>query len=239
MRQQPQHTGRTLICQIRVRPHVPLIHASSSSAYEIFCSLFPDELLALLVEETNRYYDQTVAALGGLDNIPSTSRLWDWMPIDLSCMKAFLAILIQMGVDQRNLYELYWTTIELIALANFKKIMPYNRFVIILRCLHVCDNTKIDGMDKLAKIRSMLNILAAAWQAAYYPNWEICLDESMIDSRAGPVRWFINPKSLLNGGYRRGSWPIQEPHIAVNKLFNCRQSLIQSNSNKPSLQKRP
>ena len=32
MRRQPQHTGRTLICQIRVRPHGPLIHASRSSA---------------------------------------------------------------------------------------------------------------------------------------------------------------------------------------------------------------
>ena len=71
MRRQLQHTGRTLICQIRVCPHGPLLHASGFSAYEIFCSLFPDELLALLVEETNRYYDQTVAALGGLDNLPS------------------------------------------------------------------------------------------------------------------------------------------------------------------------
>ena len=112
-----------------------------------------------MVEETNRYYDQTFAALGGLDNIPLTSRLRDWMPVDLPCMKAFLVILILMGVDQRNSYEIYWTTIEYIALANSKKIMPYNRFVITLRCLHVCDNTKIDGTDKLAKIRPMLNIL--------------------------------------------------------------------------------
>ena len=179
--------------------HGPLIHASGSSEYEIFCSLFPIELLALLVVETNRYYDQTVAALGGLDNLPPTSRLRDWMPVDLSCMKAFLVILILMGVDQRNSYELYWTTIDYIVLANFKKIIPYNRFVIILRCLHVCDNTKIDGTDKLVKIRPMLNILVAAWQAAYYPNREICLDESMIALMAGPVRWFINPNTLING----------------------------------------
>ena len=71
MQRQPQHTGRPLIRQITVRPHGLLIHASGSSAYEIFCSLFPDELLALLVEETNRYYDQTVTALGDLDNLPS------------------------------------------------------------------------------------------------------------------------------------------------------------------------
>ena len=68
---QPQHTRRTIFCQIRVRPHGPLIHASGSSAYEIFCLLFPKELLALLVKETNRYYDQTVATLGGLNNLSS------------------------------------------------------------------------------------------------------------------------------------------------------------------------
>ena len=60
-----------------IHPHGLLIYASGSSAYEIFCSLFPDELLALLVEETNRYYGQTVAALDGLDNLPPTSRLQD------------------------------------------------------------------------------------------------------------------------------------------------------------------
>ena len=63
MRRQLQRTGQTLICQIRVRPHGPLFHESGFSAYEIFCSHFPDELLALLVEETKTYYDQTVAAL--------------------------------------------------------------------------------------------------------------------------------------------------------------------------------
>ena len=49
-----------------------------------------------MLEETNRYYDQTVAALGGLDNLPPASRLWDRMPVDLPCMKAFLAIFGQL-----------------------------------------------------------------------------------------------------------------------------------------------
>ena len=60
-----------------------------------------------MVEETNTYYDQTVVALGGLDNLPLASLLRDWMPVDLPCMKAFLEIWILMGVDQRNSYELY------------------------------------------------------------------------------------------------------------------------------------
>ena len=133
-----------------------------------------------------------------------------------------------MSVDQRNSYELYWTTREYIALANLKKIMPYNRFVIILRCLHVCDNTKIDGTDKLAKIRPMLNILVAAWQAAYYRNREICLDDSMIAFKGRTSAMVYQPKSLINGRCRRGSWPIQEPHTATTSKFILASGLIMS-----------
>ena len=41
---------------------------------------------------------QTVDALGGLDNLPPSSRLQNWTPVDLTSMKAFLAILILMGI---------------------------------------------------------------------------------------------------------------------------------------------
>ena len=46
----------------------------------------------LPVAKTNRYYDQTVDALGGLDNFPPGSRLRNWTPIDFHSMKAFLAV---------------------------------------------------------------------------------------------------------------------------------------------------
>ena len=49
-------------------------------------------------------------------------------------------------------------------------------------------------MDKLAKIRSLLNILVTAWQAAYYPNREICLDESMIAFKGRTGAMFYQPK---------------------------------------------
>ena len=52
----------------------------------------------LPVAETNRYYDQMVDALGGLDNLPPGSRLRNLMPADLPSIKAFLAILIVMGI---------------------------------------------------------------------------------------------------------------------------------------------
>ena len=52
----------------------------------------------LPIAETNWYYDQTVDALGGLDNLPPGSRLRNWMPVDLPRMKAFLVVLTLMGI---------------------------------------------------------------------------------------------------------------------------------------------
>ena len=48
--------------------------------------------------ETNGYYDQTVDELGGLNNLPPSSCLRSWMPVDLPSMKAFLTVLILMGI---------------------------------------------------------------------------------------------------------------------------------------------
>ena len=100
--------------------------------------------------------------------------------------------------------------------------------MIILRCLHVCDNTKIDDMDKLAKIRPMLIILVAAWQAAYYSNREICLDESMIAFKDRTGAMVYQPKQPHKWGCRRGSWPIQEPHTASTSTFILASGLIMS-----------
>ena len=74
----------------------------------------------LPVAETNRYYDQTVDALGGLHNLSPGSRLWNWMPVDLPSMKAFLAVLILMGIvdwtfTNISLYQL----VENLILYNF------------------------------------------------------------------------------------------------------------------------
>ena len=47
-----------------------------------------------------------------------------------------------------------------------------------------------------------------------------------LHSRAGQVRWFISSKSLIiNGGCRRGSWPIQEPHTAtISNIYSGKRA---------------
>ena len=180
----------------------------NSSAYKIYCSLFPDELLVLLVDKTNRYYNQTIDALGGQDNLPQCSRLCNWTPVDLPCMKAFLAILILIGIDQCNSYELYWTMNDYLTIPFVKKLMSNNCFMLFLRCLHLsclCDNIKLDGTVRRAKINPVLNILVAAWQAAYYPNGEICIDESMITFKGRMEVMVYQPKKPHKWGCWRAS----------------------------------
>ena len=41
--------------------------------YGIFRQLFSDDIVHMLVTETNRYYEQYIAKLGGVDNLPPSS----------------------------------------------------------------------------------------------------------------------------------------------------------------------
>ena len=47
------------------KQHGPLLHVAGNSTYTIFCSLWTDNTLDLFVEETNRYYRERIAKLGG------------------------------------------------------------------------------------------------------------------------------------------------------------------------------
>ena len=56
------------------------------------------------------YAATTLANKGGMDGLSAHSRLRKWKDVDVAEMKAFLAILLLMGVDRRPSYDMYWTT---------------------------------------------------------------------------------------------------------------------------------
>ena len=87
------------------KQHVPLLHVAGDSAYAIFCSLWTDNILDLFVQETNRYYRERIANLGGVGQLKPDSRDRNWEDLTRAELKAFLAILIMMGVCQFNSYH--------------------------------------------------------------------------------------------------------------------------------------
>ena len=113
------------------KQHGPLLHIAGDSAYTIFCSLLTDDTLDLFVEETNRYYRERIAKLEGASQLKPVSRERNWEDLTRAELKAFLAILIMMGVCQFNSYELYWFTMPAFYVPGFRNLMSRNRFISI------------------------------------------------------------------------------------------------------------
>ena len=66
--------------------------------------LFFFEIIQLLVEETKRYYHQYLDALDeGWSSLPA---------VTVHDMCLFLAIIMQMGHDHRDMLKDYWSTLE-------------------------------------------------------------------------------------------------------------------------------
>ena len=153
----------------------------------------------LLVSETNRlkYFTWKTDQLGGRDNLPASARAKQSVDLTLPELKAFLTTLILMGLSPRGNYELYWSTSPMLEWPFLRQIMSRDRFMNILRFFHACDNS-VRNDDKLYKVGSILSILLPARKKAYYPDREICLDESMIAFKGrapGPV---YQPKNHIN-----------------------------------------
>ena len=133
--------------------------------FQIFTDLFPDEIMDLLVSETNRYFTWKMDQLGKRDNLPASTRARQWVDLTLPEFKDFLATLILMGLSPRGNYELYWSTSSMQEWPFLRQIMSRDRFMNILNFFHACDNSGRND-DKLYKVGPILTILLPAWKRA-------------------------------------------------------------------------
>ena len=86
----------------------------------IFCRFFTDEVWQLIVDETNRYASA---------NSASTPHARPWSDVTIPEMKAFIGMLILMGIVELQCLEMYWQTKHpLIATTGISSVMSLVRF---------------------------------------------------------------------------------------------------------------
>ena len=127
-------------------------------------------------------------------------------------MKAFIGLLIIMGVVKLPRLILYWQTSNpLISVSGITDVMTRTRFQQIFRFLHLADSSQQiprgePGYDKLYKVRKMLDILTGKFKSNYTPSDYVTIDEAMIPfkGRLGfkqymkdkPTKWGIKVFTL-------------------------------------------
>ena len=158
----------------------PIDFDPKATEFEIFMRLFDIEVVGILVDETNRYYRQVIESKGGVDSLPPCSSWRKWVPVTLEEMKAFLAIILYMGVVRMRAYDGYYSTDPLIDLRFFRSIMPRNRLTCLMSFFHAADNLSPEAQtDPCHKIRKVSEKLIALWQKNYYPGREVAVDETL------------------------------------------------------------
>ena len=104
-----------------------------------FLALFlSDELLDMIVEQTNIYAEKTIARLTEDRHMPR-SRCHDWRPVTREELKSFFGLFFLTGLVWKPAMELYWSMEDIYATPYFGQVMSRDRFQNILRFLHFND----------------------------------------------------------------------------------------------------
>ena len=108
--------------------------------------------------------------------------------LKLEELTAFIEMNIAMGMITLPQIRDYWAVDEILSTPWFPAIMPRDRFLAILRFLHLADNRKQknkgeDGYDPLFKVRSIVDHLSAVFPRYYQPAQQLSVDEMMIGTR--------------------------------------------------------
>ena len=95
-------------------------------------------------------------------------------------MKKFLEIILTMGILKKPNIADYWSTEPITATPGVNKIMPRNRFELLLKFWHFSNSERQVEGDRLHKLSDVQEALVSRFQAAYTPEKEISIDESMV-----------------------------------------------------------
>ncbi|XP_059149376.1 piggyBac transposable element-derived protein 4-like [Physella acuta] len=132
-----------------------------------------------------------------------------WTPFTVAEFRAFLAVVLNMGLNQKPNYNAYWDT------CHHSQETPWfpahfnrDRFQIILKFLHFADNSQMPERDepdyKLYKIKEIVDYFNQKCIYHYHPFQNISIDESMIGfkGRTPYLRQYMPNKRHLRFGIK-------------------------------------
>ena len=104
-----------------------------------------------------------------------------WHDVTVEDMKAFVGLLIIMGILQLPRLEMHWQTeSNLIQTPGISSVISQIRFEQIWRYLHLADNSQDNKTDKLFKVRHFVDLVTAQFSENYTLYQPVTIDEAMI-----------------------------------------------------------
>lgn len=147
-----------------------------ASFLDYFTLLFDAALMDIIVSETNSFFQFS----GGVAVATRYSPVQRWKDVDIADMYVFLALTLLMPMAKKHAIRDYWKKDAAIYMPVFGKFMSRDRYQLILRFLHFCDNNNIDRNDPMFKIRLVFDNLTEKFRKLYKPHQKLVIDESLV-----------------------------------------------------------
>lgn len=163
----------------------------SSREADYFSAFIEGAIMDLLVEQTNLFYHQNK------DNDPALAspKMRSWTDVTAVDFYVFFALMLLMPHVKKHLLKDYWLVDDIISTPIFGKYMARDRFINILRFLHLVDNESGPTNDRVWKIRDCFNLFRQKFSDYFHPFQKICIDESLVLFRGRVVfRQYIRTK---------------------------------------------
>lgn len=147
-----------------------------SSILDIFEHFFSLEFMQTIADETNNFYTFVTDKRPP----PPSSRLQQWKNTTPQELYIFLAITLLMTRVKKLTVAEYWSTDPLLSTPQFSDLMSRDRYLLLLRLLHFCDNTNQPQGDKLYKLKPVIETLRSKFSEVFSPFKNLCIDESLM-----------------------------------------------------------
>lgn len=151
----------------------------NSTELDYFQLFIDDELIDLIVQETNRYYQFIGNQRQGLPLAPH-SKMRRWHDTTGREVYTFLALTLLMAHIKKHMVRDYWNKDPLLSTPVFPKYMVRDRYQLLLRFIHFTDNERPLPNDRLWKVRPVMSMLIPKFRQYFIPYQKDVIDESLV-----------------------------------------------------------
>ncbi|XP_069183601.1 piggyBac transposable element-derived protein 4-like [Procambarus clarkii] len=95
-------------------------------------------------------------------------------------MYVFLALCMMMKHSEKAVFKDYWNKDSLVPSPVFNRYMSWDRFRLILRCLHFENNANEERHSRLWKVHKVLSDMRGKFRDYFVPGQNVIIDESLV-----------------------------------------------------------
>ncbi|KAK9700683.1 Transposase IS4 [Popillia japonica] len=144
---------------------------------QYFQCYFTEELVQKIATETNRYFEFVTQNT----NKSKYSRLNHWRGTNTEeIFLLFLGMTILIARNKKLKISECWSRDCLLQTPIFQKVMSRDRYLLLLRLLHFCNNEEQKPGDRLFKLETVISSLKTTFRGSFMPFENLCIDESLL-----------------------------------------------------------